>query len=81
MPALQIRDVPEDVHEALKRRAEQEGKSLNRLLLDELRMAARRDRNREIFERAARRPWEKLPAPGEAARIIRAQRDAAADAG
>lgn len=80
MVALQVRDVPEELHEALKQMAKAEGKSLNMLLLDELRQIVRRGRNREVFERSRQRLAGSID-PNEIARIIRAQRDAAADAG
>jgi hypothetical protein len=60
MPLIQIRDVPEEVHAELVRRAERAGLSLNRYLLQELRQIAGRGRNAEILRRAQARPGPKL---------------------
>lgn len=38
---IQIRNVPDDLHQALKARATEEGKSLSDLLLEELELIAR----------------------------------------
>ena len=48
---IQIRDVPDDVHEALAKAAEAEKLSLNRYVLRELEHLARRA---EVIERNAR---------------------------
>jgi hypothetical protein len=48
---LQIRDVPDDVHAELTRRAEAAGLSLSRFALRELELASRVGRNAEIFTR------------------------------
>jgi len=55
MPALQVRDVPEDVREALVARARAQGVSLQGLLLELLTVEARRARNVEILRRSAER--------------------------
>src|SRR4051794_25387932 len=52
---LQIRDVPDDVRQALKARAAARGESLNTYLLRLLGRDAARPTAREVFERAARR--------------------------
>ena len=77
MVAVQIRDVPDDVHTELVRKAEEAGMSLNQFMLDELRQIARRGRNAEIFARAAQRRG-KVPPDGWATAEIRRLRDAAA---
>jgi hypothetical protein len=79
MAVVQIRDVPDDIHEALRRQAELEGKSLNKYLLEELRRLARRNRNAEIL----RRPLTpgKRPTGEEIVAGIRAVRDFAAGQG
>ena len=46
---IQIRDVPDDVHAELTRRAEAAGLSLSRFALRELELASRVGRNAEIF--------------------------------
>jgi hypothetical protein len=60
MPLVQIRDVPDDVHAELVQQAEHAGMSLNRYLLQELGLIARRGRNAEILRRAQARPGPKL---------------------
>ena len=57
---IQVRDVPDDVHEALVRQAKAEGLSLNQFVLREYEKIARRARNAEIFARAAARPGRRL---------------------
>ena len=57
---IQVRDVPDDVHEALVRQAKAEGLSLNQFVLREYEKIARRARNAEIFARAGRRPGRRL---------------------
>jgi plasmid stability protein len=53
---IQIRDVPDDVHEALRAAAAARGQSLTRFALGELEQAARRSesvrRNAEVIRRA-----------------------------
>ncbi|MCI0689167.1 MAG: hypothetical protein L0Y54_18335 [Sporichthyaceae bacterium] len=49
---LQVRNVPDDVHEALRARAAAEGKSLSDFVLDELRRVVARPPLREVFNRA-----------------------------
>jgi plasmid stability protein len=70
---VQIRDVPDDVHSALRRRAADAGMSLSDYLREELTIVAGRTSMHEILTRAARRPGN-LPF-GEATRDIRAMRD------
>lgn len=52
---LQVRNVPDDVHEALRARAAAEGKSLSDFVLDELKRVVARPPLREVFDRARRR--------------------------
>lgn len=71
---IQIRNVPDELHRALKARAALEGMSLSDYLLGEIRELAARPTLRELRERmAARRPVEPSPAPADA---VRAERDA-----
>lgn len=51
--ALQIRDVPDDVRDAIAERAARTGQSVQAYLLDLLRREARLVRNAEAFERTA----------------------------
>jgi plasmid stability protein len=72
---LQVRNISEDTHRALKARAAREGRSLSDLVRDELdRMAARPSR-RELFERIERRSDPRLTEPLSGA--IRRMRDRA----
>lgn len=51
MPNVLVRDVPEDVHAALQRRAEQQGQSLQQYLAGELRRLAERPSVDEVLAR------------------------------
>jgi plasmid stability protein len=51
MPNLLVRDVPEDVHAALQRRAERRGQSLQQFLAGELRRLAERPSVDEVLDR------------------------------
>ena len=55
MPNVLVRDVPEDVHTALQRRAEQRGQSLQQYLAGELRRLAERPSVDEVLDRIERR--------------------------
>jgi plasmid stability protein len=52
---LQVRDVPDDVRQALKARAAARGESLNRYLLALLEREAAQPTIAEVLDRAARR--------------------------
>jgi hypothetical protein len=73
---IQVRDVLDDVHAELTRRAEAAGLSLSRFALRELELASRVSRNAEIFARL-----RELPPTGitdeEIVADIRAERDRA----
>ena len=79
MPSLQIRDLPDDVYEALAYRAQRAGRSLAQQALAALRQMThlgRRDRRLATLERIAQEPrpagagdW---PSPEE---LIRRDRD------
>ena len=51
MSNLLVRDVPEDVHAALQRRAERRGQSLQQFLAGELRRLAERPSIDEVLDR------------------------------
>jgi plasmid stability protein len=51
MPNLLVRDVPDDVHAALQRRAERRGQSLQQFLAGELRRLAERPSVDEVLDR------------------------------
>ena len=55
MPMVQIRNVPDEVHKALKIRATKEGMSLSEYLLREVTKAAQRPTQEEVLERIRRR--------------------------
>jgi plasmid stability protein len=55
MPSVQIKSVPEDVHAELRRRAANDGKSLQEYLLGRLVEEARRPRLDDLLSRAGQR--------------------------
>lgn len=54
MPNVLVRDIPEDIHAALQRRAEQHGQSLQQYLAAELRRLAERPSIDEVLDRIDR---------------------------
>jgi hypothetical protein len=56
MPNVQVRDVPDEVHAALVRRAAQAGQSLQQFLASELVRIATTPTLEEILDRIERRP-------------------------
>lgn len=79
MVALQIRDVPEEVREALAERAQARGQSLQAFLLAVVQDEARRSRNRALLDRFTDRSDGSQLGPEAAADAIaqaRAERDA-----
>ena len=73
MGAIQVKDVPEELHEALRRRAIAEGMSLADYVLDLIRRDLGLPSRREWFERLATREPVNLR-PGEAAEALHAAR-------
>jgi plasmid stability protein len=73
MGAIQVKDVPKDLHEALRRRAIEQGMTMADYVLDLIRRDLGLPSRREWFERLATREPVNLR-PGEAAEIIRAER-------
>ena len=71
---IQIRDVPESVHGALKSRAAREGMSLSDFIKRELERVAARPTMREWLERTQRA--EPIPTKRTAAQLIHGLRDA-----
>jgi plasmid stability protein len=55
MPNVLVRDIPDDVHAALQRRAAQRGQSLQQYLASELRRLAERPTLDEVLDRIERR--------------------------
>ncbi len=70
---LQIRDVPEDVHERLKARAKREGRTLSDMLREELALIAGTPTRAEIIERI--RAEEPLDLPEPPSAMLRRMRD------
>ena len=62
MPNVQVRDLPEDVHAALVRRAEQAGQSLQQFLTMQLTEIASTPTMQEILDRIEQRPKGALSA-------------------
>jgi plasmid stability protein len=60
MPNVQIRDVPDEVHAALIRRAEAAGQSLQQYLAGQLAEIAARPTLDEMLDRIAQRPKGRL---------------------
>lgn len=54
MPNVLVRDIPDDVHSELQRRAEQRGQSLQQYLALELRKIAEKPSREEVLERIGR---------------------------
>ncbi len=72
MKMIQIRNVPEDLHRALKARAAQEGSTLSDYILAELPRLADRPTAEQVMQRIRHR----TPVGGPpAADLIRAERD------
>lgn len=71
---IQIRNVPEDLHRALKARAALEGRSLSDLILEELRALATRPSALELERRLAARAPADLHESSAA--LVREERDA-----
>jgi len=73
MKMIQIRNVPDELHRALKARAAREGTTLSDLILSELPHLAYRPSPAEVLDRIRRRS----PVPGAPAHeLIAAERDA-----
>ena len=73
--ALQIRDVPEEVRDAIAKRAAEKGQSMQAYLLELLSDDARRISIAEMFDRTAAHR-AKVPISDEIVKIIREGRDA-----
>lgn len=75
MSSLQVRDLPEDVHRALKSRAAASGRSLSEYARDILVRDARQPTLDELLDRVRTR--EALDLGDDAHQILRAERDRA----
>jgi hypothetical protein len=74
MVALQIRDVPEEIRDALAERARAKGQSLQTFLLNLVEAEARRARNVEVLARFGGRTDGVRTGPGETADELAADR-------
>lgn len=74
MPSIQVKDVPDDVHRTLRRRAAAAGQSLQEYLLARLVDVARAPTVDELLERAGGRAGGRAGLEA-AASAIRADRD------
>jgi hypothetical protein len=72
MPNVLVRDLPDDVHAELQRRAEQRGQSLQQYLAGELGRLASRPELDEVLDRIGRRRGGRVG-------LVRASEDLAAD--
>jgi hypothetical protein len=75
MVALQIRDVPEDVRDALTAEARARGQSLQAYLLELVETQARRLRNTAVLDRFAGRSDGTRSLPGETSAELAQQRE------
>lgn len=75
MPAVQIRDVPSDVHEVLRRRARVAGQSLQEYLRSTLIAQARQPTLQEIFDEVERDPAPASAPLATTTALVRAVRD------
>jgi hypothetical protein len=80
MGAIQVKDVPEELHEALRRRAGQEGMTLADYVLDLIRRDLGLPSRREWLERLATREPVEGGDVAEDIRAARAERGAQIDA-
>jgi plasmid stability protein len=74
MSSVQVKDVPDDVHAVLRRRAAAAGQSLQEYLLGLLSEEASRPTLDEVLDRAGSRAGGSVPAHA-AVRILRADRE------
>jgi plasmid stability protein len=76
MPAIQLRQVPDDLHRKLKARAALEGRSLSNYIVREIRQLEEKPTISEMMERLARRkPVHLETSPVEILRALRDGRD------
>jgi antitoxin FitA len=75
MVALQIRDVPDDVRDALVAQARARGQSLQAYLLELVETQARRLRNTAVLDRFAARSDGARSLPGETSAELAEQRE------
>lgn len=74
MPSVQIKNVPQEAHRVLRRRAAAAGQSLQEYLLARLVEEASRPTLEEVLRRAGDRAGGRVPLV-DAARAVRVERD------
>jgi hypothetical protein len=74
VPSIQVKDVPEEIHAVLRRRAAAAGKSLQEYLLERLTADASTPTLDEVLDRAGGRAGGR-GSFGDAAAAVRADRD------
>jgi plasmid stability protein len=75
MPSIQVKDVPDDVHATLRKRAAAAGMSLQEYLLARLVAEAATPTLDEVLERASQRAGGRVTTR-DAVKAVRADRDA-----
>lgn len=75
MPSIQVKDVPEDVHATLRKRAAEAGMSLQEYLLGRLVEDAHTPTLDEVLDRAGGRAGGRAPL-SKAVKAVRSERDA-----
>ena len=75
MPSVQIKDVPEETHAVLRRRAAAAHQSLQEYLRSRLIAEASRPTLDEVFDRIEQRRGEATLSLEDAAALVRADRD------
>ena len=75
MPSIQVKDVPDEVHATLRKRAAAAGQSLQEYLLGRLVAEATQPTVEEVLMRAGERSGGRVSLR-DAARAVRAERDA-----
>lgn len=76
VPSIQVKDVPDEVHATLRKRAALAGMSLQEYLRAHLVAEASTPTLDEVLERASQRAGGDVPSP-EAVKAVRADRDSA----
>ena len=71
MPSIQIKNVPPEVHRVLRRRAAEEGQSLQEYLLARLSEEAQLETPAEVFDRIERERSGGSLSPALAAELVR----------
>jgi len=74
MKMIQVRNVPDELHRALKERAAREGATMSKLILDELPRVAHKPSAVQVLERIRRRPPVGGPPAADLVRHGREQR-------